>query len=257
MERLLEKRTRYFFSSRYRGRAGVHSTLHDLEEMGQVVLIGGMLRDLALFGNAQFRSDLDFVIDPRDPDLFHEHMSFIGAKENRFGGYSLPSNKWQVDVWPLQKTWAHSAGHVTVKTFGDLRKVTFFDCDAIIYDVSKKKISAKAGYFERLRQRVLDVNLRPNPNPAGNAVRAFRYALLKGFLWAPDLTQFVAETLEDVGWQGLIERESRSFRSRYIEQLDQHALERQLCEYLSQKTTGNFSPAKYQRNVQLELPFLH
>lgn len=254
MKRQLEKRVRYFFSSSYRGRSDVHKTLRELQCMGKVVLIGGMLRDLALFGNSGFCSDLDFVIDPEDPDYFEEWMLSIGAKINRFGGYSLLCRKWKVDVWSLRQTWAHSAGHVNVKTFNDLRKATFFSCDAIIYDVSTRTITATEDYFERLRKLELDVNLRPNPNPIGNAVRAFRYALLKGFLWAPDLAKFVSETLEEYSWDSVLERESRSFESKYIECLNRNALERNLNSYLSQHAADNFSPIKYRKDVQLGLP---
>lgn len=254
MKQQLERKTRYFFSSTYRGRNDVHNTLRELQCMGRVVVIGGMLRDLALFGNAEFCSDLDFVIDPKDPGHFEERMLSIGARINRFGGYALPCRKWKVDVWALRQTWAHSAGHVKVRTFGDLRKATFFNCDAIIYDVSTKKINTTEDYFDRLRKLELDVNLRPNPNPLGNAVRAFRYALLKGFLWAPDLAKFVSEVLEEFSWDRVIERENRSFNSRYIARLDRKALERDLSRYLSQHSADNFNAIRYRKDVQLGLP---
>lgn len=133
MERTIEKRVQYFLNSRYRGRDDVRGALRQIDGLGSLALIGGMLRDLALFGNAHFRSDLDFVINPYDLGEFERYMSCIGARINRFGGYALPSRRWQVDVWPLQKTWAHSAGHMTVRYFSDLRNATFFNCDAILY----------------------------------------------------------------------------------------------------------------------------
>lgn len=125
MERLVERRVRYFLTSQYRGRGELRRTLQELEGFGSLVLIGGMLRDLALFGNALFRSDLDFVIDPFDRDIFGQRMSAMGASVNRFGGYSLPLRKWPVDIWPLHRTWAHAAGYVNVRTFQDLREATF------------------------------------------------------------------------------------------------------------------------------------
>ena len=185
MERQLESRIQYFFRSRYRGREDVRNVLRDLRRHGRLVLVGGMLRDLALFGNAGFRSDLDFVIAPYDLSGFEKHMESIGARVNRFGGYALPSRKWQIDVWPLERTWAHVAGHARVRTIGDLRGATFFRCDAILYDLDYRKLRAAPDYFGELTKKVLEINLRPNPNPKGNAVRAFRYALMKGFRWGP------------------------------------------------------------------------
>lgn len=230
--------------------------LREIGGLGPLVLIGGMLRDLALFGNADFKSDLDFVIDPLDCDEFERRMNRIGASVNRFGGYSLPVNRWRIDIWPLQKTWAYASGHVVVKKFEDLKKITFFDCDAIIYSLEDGTLSTASGYFDQLKNRVLEINLRPNPNPEGNAVRAFRYAIKKGFVWGPELTNFVAEILENIGWDGLSDREKRSFNSSYIASLDHHEFEVELRRYLSGRSGLPFGRNLHHRDLQLEFPFV-
>lgn len=255
MEYLLEKRVRYFLNSPYRGRENMWPTLRELRAQGHLVLIGGMLRDVAMFGNAGFKSDLDFVINPYDLAAFEKQMHAIGARVNRFGGYALPSKKWQIDVWPLQRTWAHLEGYVRVRMVGDLRDVTFFSCDAIIYDLAYKKLCAKPGYFDDLDRKMLEINLRPNPNPKGNAVRALRYALMKGFHWGPNLSRFVAETIDEVGWDALRESEIRSFKDRYLDTLEADALKRELDHYPSASDGLLFNPSAFQRNVQLQLPY--
>lgn len=257
MEHLLEKRVRYFLNSPHRGRDDVRRTLGELSSYGRLVLIGGMLRDVAMFGNAGFRSDLDFVIDPYDLPAFEKHMHAVGARVNRFGGYALPAKKWQIDVWPLQHTWAHLEGHVRVRTVADLRDVTFFKCDAIIYDLAYRKLRAKPGYFDELDRKMLEINLRPNPNPMGNAVRAFRYALIKGFCWGPNLSRFVAETIDQVGWRALRESEDRSFKTQYLDMLNVNELVQELGRHLTASDERLFDAAAFQRNVQLELPHLH
>ncbi len=256
MERQLESRVNYFFRSHYRGREDVHVALKELRRRGRLVLVGGMLRDLALFGNAGFRSDLDFVIAPYDLHSFENHMDSIGARMNRFGGYSLPSRKWQIDVWPLERTWAHVAGHARVRTVGDLRRATFFKCDAILYDLDYRKLIAAPDYFGDLANKFLEINLRPNPNPKGNAVRAFRYALIKGFRWGPQLSQFVDEVLESEGWNSLLEAEQRSFRSQYLERICVKDLKQALRSHVSGGEHGLFDAASFQRNVQLTLPHI-
>jgi|SRR5208337_1150503 len=255
MERLLEKRVSYFFASHRRGRDDVRRTLRKLDGIGPLVVIGGMLRDLALFGNAHFRSDLDFVIDPIEPDLFERKMNEMGAVLNRFGGYSLPARKWRVDVWSLQKTWAQTAGYITIKDFDDLTYATFFSCDAILYDLSTKKITASDDYFAQMGRRIIEINLRPNPNPHGNAVRAFRYAILKGFRWGPQLTRFVAEMIDEGGWDSLADRERNSFRTCYIASLRRGDFELALRRHLSEAGARPFTPGLYLESKQLELPF--
>ena len=254
MERQLESRVHYFFRSRYRGREDVHSSLRELRTYGRVVLIGGMLRDLALFGNAGFRSDLDFVMVPYDLKAFENHMKAIGARTNRFGGYALPSKKWQIDVWPLERTWAHVAGHTRVRTVGDLLKATFFRCDAILYDLDYRKLRTFPGYFSDLNDKVLEINLRPNPNPKGNAVRAFRYALMKGFRWGPVLSDFVDEVLASEKWDTLREAEKRSFGSRYLDSIRIDELKRALRSHVSKNDPTLFDAAAFRKNVQIALP---
>lgn len=230
--------------------------LHELEGLGPLVLIGGMLRDLALFGNADFRSDLDFVINPVDPELFDNKLMGMGASVNRFGGYALKAGKWLIDVWPLQRTWARIAGHADVNGFEDLKRVTFFSCDSIIYDIYTNKISAPSDYFINLDRKILDINLRPNPNPHGNAVRAFRYAMLKGFRWGPKLTEFVAEMIDEIGWDDLGQQEHRSYRTAFIPNLKRRDFEKALRCNLSAAHAEPFVPTRYLGGNQLELPFV-
>lgn len=257
MTEQLEKKVKYFFSSPYRGREDVRASLHKLRRFGRLALVGGMLRDISLFGNAGFMSDLDFVIIPYDLEAFEKHMEASGAKTNRFGGYGLSSHRWQIDVWPLQKSWAHVKGHVKLSTINDLRRATFFNCDAIVYDIESRSVRASQGYFENLTQRVLEINLEPNPNPSGSSVRAVRYALLKGFQWGPKLSRYVAETVDAVGWDALVEGEFSSFRTRYLETLDRTQLNRELLKFVDDGTNGLFDPAAYIKNAQPRLPHIH
>jgi hypothetical protein len=219
------------------------------------VLIGGMLRDLYLFGNLGFTSDLDFVINPDVPKLFDEKMKAMGAMPNRFGGYSLQSRKWKIDIWSLPATWAHTAGHVKIKDFEDLTHTTFFSSDAIVYNLSTKRITTAGGYFDRIDLRLLEVNLLPNPNPNGNAVRAFRYAKMKGFRWGPQLTEFVADIIAQIGWDKLEELEFASFNTSCIAGINRAAFESAIRLYLSRKADEAFTAKPYLESEQLKLPF--
>ena len=256
MTEQLEKKVQYFFSSPYRGREDVQDSLHKLRRFGRLALVGGMLRDISLFGNAGFKSDLDFVIMPYDLKAFEAYMAELGAKTNKFGGYGLSSHRWEIDVWPLQKSWAHVNGHVKLRTINDLRNATFFNCDAIVYDVESRSIRASKSYFEDMKQKNLEINLEPNPNPAGSSVRALRYAILKGFRWGPKLSRYVAETIDAIGWDALAEGEFRSFRTRYLETLDQTKLNRDLLMFLHDGNDSFFDLAAYKKNVQPWLPHI-
>ncbi|MDE0175068.1 MAG: hypothetical protein OYH76_09720 [Defluviicoccus sp.] len=224
-----------------------------LQDLGPIVLIGGIIRDVAMYGNGEFNSDVDIVVKPFDISKFEEFMRSRNAVQNRFGGYSLEGYHWKVDVWALQQTWAHRAGHVQVLEFSDLLGATFFNCDAVIYDIAAKELIARNEYFEKLKKRILDVNLLPNANPLGNAVRALRYVILKDFCWGPGLSKFVLEQIESAGWQGLLEREQRSFGTTYISDFNHKKLEIDLLRHVSSANEEDFRAINYLKYEQLEI----
>ena len=75
-------------------------------------------------------------------------------------------------MWSIEDTWAHTAGLVQVREPADLLKCTFFDWDAILFDLESEAIVAGENYFQLLAANVLDINLEENPNPRGSLVRA-------------------------------------------------------------------------------------
>lgn len=250
-----ERRLTYFFRTSRRRRGEVQEVVTKLQAFGPVVVIGGMIRDLALAGNRTFGSDVDFVIKPKDIDQFHLFMMHRAAKRNRFGGYGWSGEHWRIDVWPLQKTWAHEEGHVQISFFSDLLRTTFFDCDAIIYDLQSKNITAKQGYFGRLKRRELEVNLLANPNPTGNAVRALRYAAIRGFGWGPKLCAFMSEQIEECGWKHLQEREATSHGTSYIAQMRQKKIAKQLSVHVRSKNPTPFRIQEWYGKEQVEFGF--
>ena len=255
MQETIEKRLEYFFRTRQRRREEVQDVVVKLQEFGPVVVIGGMIRDLALVGNRKFGSDVDFVVKPRELPKFETFMHFQQARRNMFGGYMWPSSYWRIDVWAMQRTWAHEAGHVKIGHFPDLLNATFFDCDAVMYELEKKRLLAKPDYFERLGRRELEINLLPNPNPIGNAVRALRYAALKGFGWRPKLCMFMVNQILEYGWEELEAREMRSFGSSYVQLMDQTAISRELKRHLDTKQERVFNLTEWCGVSQLELGF--
>ena len=241
-------------SSNYRGRGEILRMLPEINKFGRVVVFGGILRDLHLFGNKNFCSDIDLVIDTKDLDGFHNHMISIGAKFNRYLGYRTKIGIWRVDIWPLQNTWAHREGYVEIKGFEDLLNTTFFGCDAILYDISNKNLVTKRGYFEEMSMKLLEINLLPNPNPLGNSVRAFRYAIDKNFIWSHGLSLYIAKRIDELGWSALIEHEWQSHKSIFIKELDRHTFEKELSYYLSQRNNKSYFEVSCKRIRQLELP---
>ncbi len=193
----LKRKVNYFLSSSKFGRQEVKALLDQLQEIGEVVIFGGMLRDLSLLGNEGFDSDIDLVIDTDKEDELDAFLHPYSPVRNKFGGYRLELSRWEVDIWPLKSTWAFKKGYVEDGSFADLCKTTFFDWDGIVYKVGDGTILAIEGYLDHINEGLLDINLEKNPNPMGNIVKAFRYREKYNAGFSSRLAKYIYENLED------------------------------------------------------------
>lgn len=166
-----------------------------LSRLGRVLIFGGAIRDLAIHGNSEFPSDIDIVLEGAEEECLLKSMADLTARRNRFGGFRFSTSKWKFDVWRLEETWALRKGHVRGNSPDALIRSTFFDWDAIVYDVRGRSLLFLDSYFDRIGAGVVDVNLEPNPNPIGNAYRALDLYWNGGANLAPRLAAVVAKTV--------------------------------------------------------------
>lgn len=160
----------------------------------RVAVIGGLVRDFAYGGRSSFRSDLDLVIEA-PKDRIAELASSLRATPNRFGGFGCKQGPWKIDFWALETTWARK--YIPLNSLEDIVSSTFFDWDAVAYDLKEKKLICSEDYLFRIRSRTLDVNLLPNPSPLGNLVRAVRRLMIWQVQAGPLLTDFIEQHLDD------------------------------------------------------------
>ena len=176
------------------------------QPLGPVAIIGGLVRDFARRGKVGFRSDVDLVIDA-DPAAVASLARELDATPNRFGGFSSTHPHWKVDFWSLPNTWAAAVGLVEVRSLADLVRTTFFDCDAMCYEIGARQLHALDGYLGRIGARSIDVNLLPNPSIDGNLLRASRRILHWGFTPGPSLRQFIVRELNDESFARIVDTE--------------------------------------------------
>ncbi len=171
--------------------------------VGQTTLFGGAVRDLAVARHSAFRSDLDLVVKTGDAESLARELAPFGAVRNRHGGFRLRADAWRFDIWPLSATWAIRNGYVSGEDgFHALPRTTFFSWDAVSYGIDTGILYSRYGtagpdaYLAELHCGVLEINLAPNPNPAGNVTRAIR-SLQTGRANAlgERLTSYIADAL--------------------------------------------------------------
>lgn len=180
----------------------------NFQSFDRVAVIGGLVRDFAREGRTGFRSDVDLVIHDSKEEvaLLAEKLS---ATPNRFGGYGYKSGPWKIDFWALETTWAKK--HVPMHTLEDVLLGTFFDWDAVAYDLWERKLICHDDYLERLRTKTLEINLRPNPSPMGNLVRAIRRLVLWQLVPGERLMCFIDEYLDEDALHYLQKKEEELF----------------------------------------------
>lgn len=194
----------------------------------RVAIIGGLVRDFARRGSSGFRSDVDLVIDaPEEAVAALAHK--LQASANRFGGYGYRHPNWKIDFWALETTWAARRGLVVVNELRDLVNCTFFDWDAVLYDLHARRIIANDDYLDKLRRRRIEINLLPTPSVQGNLLRAVRRLLLWNLEAGPKLKDFIDCHLDADSFAAISQIESSIYYNPILKSFrDEGALAEQL-----------------------------
>ncbi|SEH25725.1 hypothetical protein [Magnetospirillum fulvum] len=183
----LRSRLRYFLWQRPATRDQISMVLEALRDVGPSAIFGGLLRDLCLLGSRNFQSDVDIVVDSQSQDDIERRIFKWKPVRNKFGGYRFSVGGQKFDVWMLNNTWAFQRGYVVEADFSTLPLTTFFNWDAVAYRIDDRSIICSDDYFSELSKKVIDVNLRENPNPIGYVVRTLRMAAIHQPLFSPRL----------------------------------------------------------------------
>lgn len=166
------------------------------DSFDRVAVLGGLVRDFARAGRSAFRSDVDLVIEA-PAERVSDLANILKARPNRFGGFGLRSGLWRIDFWALETTWAARHAGVPVKRIEDVLQCTFFDWDAAAYDLGSRQVLYSAGYLDRIKSAMIDINLAATPSVEGNLLRSIRRIVLWHLKPGPALSEFIEKNLDD------------------------------------------------------------
>lgn len=150
----------------------IDNFFNKLETYGNIIIIGGSIRDIVL--NGKDPRDIDIILDSEAiqiDDVF-EGMEYT---QNRFGGYKAVYNQQEFDVWSIINNWAFKT-KILDATIENIPKGCFFNLDATYFNLSTGLGDAQ--YFsEALYRKQLDIvlddeHIYTNPFPEINIVRA-------------------------------------------------------------------------------------
>jgi hypothetical protein len=183
---------------------------------GDLYLFGGVLRDLALFGEKGFSSDIDIVIDG-DWDLAYPKLLQLGARKNKFGGLRFLFNGVPIDIWLARETWAIKNGYVEYKNIASLLDTTVLNWDAILMNWRTKVFFHKGDYFDHLKKGYMDIVLEFNPNPLGMLVRVLRHIILKDAKYISyQVYKYLSSSVERYGYEEIVSSETASYGTSFI-----------------------------------------
>lgn len=142
-----------------------------LEMCGEVILIGGAIRDVC---HCYLPRDFDFIVKTKQEhlDIF---LSNYPAKKNRFGGYKVNLDSVEIDIWTMESHWPFKEGFFECKE-DNISKSVFFNLDALVYNLSTGHYNVEH-YNEAIEKNELSImyseeDMFLNPQPEQNIVKA-------------------------------------------------------------------------------------
>ena len=221
----LTKRVRSFVKNE-RARDAALSRLLD-EVVSPAYLFGGVVRDLALYGKQSLPGrevDIDIVCGARggSGSAFFEFLEArMGVEKNRFGGFRMRTDHWNVDIWPAEDTWAFRTGNARYQSIESLLKTTITNWEAVLFRLDVGPLMYKPSYFKDILSGYLDVVLDDNPNQLGMYVRLVRACITGPVSCLSGKARGVfREGAERYSFENLMSYERDHYKCRYIKEAD-------------------------------------
>lgn len=147
----------------------------DLNQISEVYLIGGVLREYR--DNKQINNlrDIDIIVNVIDEEEWNRILNRYKPVRNRFGGYKLICGELVVDLWRIEESWAYREHVIRCprnELVINLPRTVFLNIDAIIYDL-KNDVWYDDLYEQAMNSKCLDIVLEKNPQIPLNIVRTF------------------------------------------------------------------------------------
>lgn len=175
-EHLSDKVSRFFYEESLNNRAlSLIMNKANSFDSSSVYAFGGVVRDIELQNTP---SDIDLVFngDRNEFNLLLEDLNGERLTKNKFGGFRIKTNRLDIDFWHFEDTWAFSNDKVenVNNSIDNILLTTFFNWDAILFDLKKQDIICGNYYYYNLNSRYLDINLSDNPNYIGSFSRIIK-----------------------------------------------------------------------------------
>jgi hypothetical protein len=134
----------------------VNTLLTRLESFGELILIGGAIRDIALLN--RMPRDFDIIINSLESD-FDKAFDGYTMIRNRFGGYKVIIEDMQFDIWSIQSHWAFKLNLISTNV-ENIKNTIFFNVDSLFLNLNNN--FSESEYFNQaVINQELDIIMLP------------------------------------------------------------------------------------------------
>lgn len=169
---IMQKRTINNIKRFRTGNSQVACLFNRLGEYGDLILVGGAIRDYA---NRIKPRDIDIIVDCKTSNL-DDALESYSYRKNRFGGYKVFIENTELDIWSISNNWAFRE-KILEEKFENISRGAFYNFDSLAFNINSSYLDADI-YIQAMNEKILDIILEDeyidlNPNPEINIVRAF------------------------------------------------------------------------------------
>ena len=195
--------------------------LKSLESRLFLYLFGGVVRDIAMYGNIEEPSDIDivYVEDIAADEIESLLNTGFETERNRFGGFRISTKHWSVDLWSARNTWAIREGHCNYDGIHSLLNTTITNWESILYGINTGSVICNSDYFRNLQSRYVDVVCDKNPNSVGMYVRIARgFALGGAKRFSSRAVRVLRHGLNEYSFSDISSYERTHYRASFIDE---------------------------------------
>ena len=246
-----KRRLRRFFHNGSGSQYEARVLLDELSSVADIYIFGGLVRDLAIYGNKGVVSDIDVVYEGRQEDVLSILKKYKNS-QNKFGGWRLLAGEWEVDIWKASDSWVVKEGYSEYNTIRSLLGTTITNWEGALYCWNENKIICHDNYFEDLSSKYLDVNKRENPNVIAMYVKIFRYFVTTGSLDVSSSTaRLLKDSFESTSFQQIKEYEIESYGENTIT----HDYYKYICVFINNHQL-DLLPSKIEEHYSIKDMFV-
>lgn len=151
----------------------IQSLFAKIEACGDVILIGGAIRDIAL--KKERPRDIDLIVDCVEDEL-RSNLRSYKYKLNSFGGYKIEIDDVAFDIWSIENNWAFK-NEIVPTAKENISKGAFYNIDAVCINLSDSSFFSEhfdTAVINRELDIIQDHQNIINQAHALNVARAFR-----------------------------------------------------------------------------------